>query len=88
MAAMLFGTGDVDAVNEAELLPAAMLTAAGREAEAALLERLSAMPPVGAGPDRVMLQVLADPPIRVAGAQAKEETNCRMVIDVLTEEPL
>lgn len=72
VAVTLLGTGEVVAVNDPELLPAAMLTLPGTKAEGVLLYRRIVIPPDGAGPGNVMLHVLGAPPVTVDGPQPRE----------------
>ena len=68
-------TDDVAMVNSGEtLVPAATVTEAGTVALGSLLERLTLMPPAGAGPFRLTLfNVLETPPTKDAGERVTED---------------
>jgi len=67
-------TAEVDAVNAPEDMPAVTVMLEGTEAEGEALARVMAVPPVGAGPDRVIVQVLGEPPMTLAGVQLIDES--------------
>lgn len=60
-------TGDVVTVNETVELPALTLTCDGTVAEEMLLDSPTEIPPLGAGPLKVMVPVDGLPPVTVAG---------------------
>jgi hypothetical protein len=66
-------TAEVEAVNVAEEDPAPMLTFAGTVAAALLLDAATVIPPAGAGPEMLTVQVLEAPPATVAGAHRIED---------------
>jgi len=62
-------------VNVALLAPAATVTLAGTVAvDVLLLVRVTAVPPVGAGPLSVTVPVEGDPPVTLAGLSAIAES--------------
>jgi hypothetical protein len=69
----LLDTAAVVTVNEFEVSPAAMLTPAGTEA-GDVPDKVTAAPPAGAGPLKVTVQEVAEPPTTEAGLQARDET--------------
>lgn len=81
-------TGEVVVEKDPAVAPAVMVTLGGTVAEAALLARLTGIPPVGAGPESVTAHVLAEPPVTVAGVQTNEEgAGAWMLRDVFAETP-
>ena len=62
------------AVNVMELAPAGTTTEAGAESAALEEPITTVLPPAGARPFRIRLQMLAAPEPRLAGQQAREET--------------
>src|SRR5205814_4922278 len=67
-------TALVVTVNVALLAPAATVTLAGTVAVDVLLLRVTAAPPVGAGPLSVTVPVEGDPPVTLAGLTAIAES--------------
>jgi hypothetical protein len=89
VAVTLLATGELITEKEPELAPAGMLMLAGTEALAVLLERVIAIPPVGAGADKNTLQVLDVPPVTDVGVQISEDTTIGwMVIVAPADAPL
>lgn len=72
VAATAIATGDVDVLNDPEDSPAVIFTVEGAEAAPVELARETAIPPAGAGPDRLTVQVLGLLPVTVPGAQLIE----------------
>jgi len=69
-------TGFVVIANVAELAPASTVTEAGTVAAAVLLlERVTAAPAGGAGPDSVTVPVLPIPPVTEAGLTPTETSD-------------
>ena len=66
-------TAMVVTVKVALVAPAGMVTLAGTDAAAALLESETAAPPPGAGAFRVAVPVEADPPVTLVGLKASAE---------------
>lgn len=66
-------TGEVITVNVPEVEPAEMATEVGTVALVLLEDKLTTVPPVGAGPLRVTVPVELRPPITAAGESATEE---------------
>ena len=67
-------TAEVDALKAAAEVLAVTLMLGGTEAEGEALARATVVPPAGAGPDSVIVQVLAAPPVTVAGVQFIDES--------------
>jgi len=73
----------------AEVDPDGTATVPGTLTAVLFEEARMLIPPLGAAPVRVIVQVLESPPARVPGAQTTEETvGAWMRIDPLTEAPL
>ena len=66
-------TAEVEAVNAAEEDPAPTLTLAGTVTAALLLDAATVIPPAGAGPEILTVQVLETPPATLAGAHRIED---------------
>jgi len=79
-------TALVVTVNVALLAPAATVTLAGTVAvDVLLLVRVTAAPPVGAGPLSVTVPVEGDPPVTLAGLSAIAESVAEPVGATVSE---
>ena len=82
-------TATVLTVNDAESLPAAIVTEAGRVAGDDEDERFTTKPPVGASPLSVTVPVAEAPPTTVAGASVNETNAGGCTVSVaIAEIPL
>ena len=76
-------TGLVVTVNVALVLPADTVTLEGTVAtEVELLERVTAVPPVGAGPESVTVPVEGEGPMTVVGLRVRELATAATTVRV------
>jgi hypothetical protein len=75
IAAVVELTAVVVTVKVAVVAPAATVTLAGTVADALLLDKLTAAPPVGAALLSVTVPVELEPPVTAAGFKLREETD-------------
>jgi hypothetical protein len=73
-------TAVVCIANVADVLPAGTVTVAATEADPILLESLTTVPPVGAGPVRVTVPVEASPPVTVVGVRVNDATVGGLIV--------
>ncbi len=76
----LLATGVVVALKVAVVFPAAIVTDAGTTTDGAPLDRVTKMPPVGAGPLIVTVPVVPVPPSNVEGEKASVCTAGGLIV--------
>ena len=80
-------TAIVFTVNVTEIFPAGTLTEVGGTAEVLLLESLTAMPPVGAGPLSVTVPVEEAPPVTAVGLRLSDTSEGGLIVSVADIDP-
>jgi hypothetical protein len=73
-------TAEVEIVNVAVVWPAATVTLPGTMATVLLLPRVTATPPVGAGPSSVTVPVAGLPPVNTVGLSASAERDGALTV--------
>lgn len=68
--------------NVADNELAGTVTKAGTAAELELLDKVTVIPPVGAGPDRVTVPVEDNPPVTLVGLKVSELNDCGLTVSV------